>query len=66
MFFEGDDLVKVESKFFLKMGDQNVDIVPLFQGIALHLTGIIKSEGAAAVPSFSGEAKTNSRNKYFQ
>ena len=39
------------------MGDQNVDVAPLFQGIALHLTGTIKSEGAAAVPNFSGEAK---------
>ena len=42
------------------MANQNVDVAQLFQGLALHLnnlTGTIKSQGAAAVQSFGGEAK---------
>ena len=42
------------------MADQNVDVVQLFQGLALqlnNLTGTIKSQGAGAVPSFCGETK---------
>ena len=50
----------MESKFSLKMADQNVDVVQLFQGLALqlnNLTGTMKSQGAGAVPSFCGETK---------
>ena len=50
----------MESKFSLKMADQNVDVVQLFQGLALqlnNLTGSIKSQGVGAVPSFCGETK---------
>ena len=42
------------------MADQNVDVAQLFQGLAVqlnNLTGTIKSQGAGAVPSFSGEVK---------
>ena len=50
----------MESKFSLKMADQNVDVAQLFQGLTLqlnNLTGTIKSQGACAVPSFCGETK---------
>ena len=42
------------------MADQNVDVVQLFQGLALqlnNLTGTIKSQGVGAVPSFCRETK---------
>ena len=42
------------------MADQNVDVVNLFQGLALQLNNLsstIKGQGAGGVPSFSGEAK---------
>ena len=50
----------MESKFSLKMADQNVDVAQLFQGLALqlnNLTGTIESQGASAVSSFCGETK---------
>ena len=50
----------MESKFSLKIADQNVDIAQLFQGPPLqlnNLTGTIESQGAGAVPSFCGETK---------